>query len=125
MQRALWIGMALFLCATSTLIAQTRSVSGIIADTSGAAVQGVTVTLIAPAVRQTTITDSTGAYRFRDVAPGTYQVVASLAGFSPVTRDNILVSERDVAVPQIVVVVAPLSETVVVSASKVETQLVN
>ena len=74
MGRGLFIGAALLLFATSPVLAQTRTLSGTIVDASGAAVQGASVTLMAPSVRETAITDSNGEYRFRNVTPGTYQV---------------------------------------------------
>ena len=126
MGRGLFIGAALFLLATSPVLAQTRTLSGTIVDDSGAAVQGASVTLMAPPVRETAITDSNGEYRFRNVPPGTYQVDASLAGFSPVSRDNIVVDARRCdACLRLPWPWLRLSETVVVSASKVETELIN
>lgn len=105
--------------------AQTGSIAGTIVDESRAVVPGATVTLTGPSVRQTTTTGATGDYRFGNLAPGTYQISIMLSGFAPATRENIVVSSAEVAVPSIMLSLAGVGEVVVVSASKVESTLLN
>ena len=125
MTRAPFLAVLLSILSGSVLFAQTATVSGTIVDASGAVVPGATVTLLGPATRESAVTDSGGAYRLRAVPPGTYQIAASLSGFTPVSRDNVAVASVDVMLPPLVMVVAPINETVVVTASKVETRLAN
>src|SRR5262249_37191551 len=116
---------AALLAAASVATAQTATLSGTVLDESGAGLPGATVTLSGPGGRQTAVTDSAGAYRFRDVAPGTYQVAVTISAFAPASRDGIVVGGGDATVPAIAVALAPLSETVTVSASKVESRLID
>src|SRR5581483_10773551 len=125
MTRAPFLAVLLSILSSPVLCAQTATVSGTIVDASGAAVPGATVTLLGPAVRESAVSDSVGAFRFRPVPPGTYQITASLSGFTPVSRDNVAVASVDEMLPPFVMVVAPINETVVITASKVETRLAN
>jgi outer membrane receptor protein involved in Fe transport len=114
------------LCApTIPAYAQTGTVSGTVADESGAVVPGATVTLTGPGTRETMITGSAGDYRFANLAAGTYQLTVSLSGFSPITREGIVVGAGETAVPAITLALAGLGEVVVVSASRVESTLLN
>jgi len=67
---------------------QLAVVSGIILDESGLAMAGPTIDLTDPlgATINTTAADSSGKFAFNGVAPGRYQVRASIAGFEPVIR---------------------------------------
>lgn len=64
---------------------QPVSLSGVIRDDTGAVLPGVTVTLsiAAPEIPLTVVTTAEGRYRFDGVAPGRYELRASLAGFAP------------------------------------------
>jgi iron complex outermembrane receptor protein len=105
--------------------AQTGSVSGTVVDESGGVVPGATVTLTGQGRREIAISGSAGEYRFANLAPGTYQLAVSLSGFAPITREGIAVTAGDTAVPAITLALAGLGEVVVVSASRVESTLLN
>jgi len=65
---------------------QTGSIVGIVKDTSGAVLPGVSVeakSLATGAVVSTVVTDGTGNYRFIGLRPGKYDVTAKLQGFTP------------------------------------------
>ena len=65
------------------------SLTGVVTDSSGAALPGVTVELSGPAMQGTrsVVTDTEGRYRFVNVPVGeNYKVVANLAGFQPVQK---------------------------------------
>src|SRR4051812_20662593 len=67
--------------------AQNGSIAGIVRDTSGGVMPGVTVEAASPALiekTRTAVTDSDGQYKIIDLRPGTYTVTFSLAGFSTV-----------------------------------------
>ena len=104
--------------------AQTASVSGTVVDQSGAAVPGATITLSGPSAASTT-TGSAGDYHFRNVAAGTYRVTATLVGFAAATASDITVGAAGSDVPALTLKVASLNDTVVVSASKSDTALVD
>ena len=86
---------------------------------------GATVTLVGGGNRETTVSGPQGEYAFENVTGGTYEVIVSLIGFGQQTREGVTVSGGAVQVPPIELSVARLGETVVVSASKVETALVD
>src|SRR5579862_1773630 len=85
---------ALLLCigiSASQLLAQTTTtgeLAGTVTDPSNAVVTSATVTLtsVANGATQTTQTNSTGAYRFPLLPPGTYKVTASQKGFRAVDK---------------------------------------
>ena len=73
-------------------LAQTASIAGVVRDTSGGVMPGVTVEASSPALiekTRTAITDGDGQYKIIDLRPGTYTVTFSLAGFSTVKREGI------------------------------------
>jgi len=72
------------LLAPSAAWAQ-ASIAGVVKDGSGAVLPGVTVEASSPALIEKTrsvTTDGTGQYRIVDLAPGTYSVTFTLAGFN-------------------------------------------
>src|ERR1051326_7775732 len=109
----------------ASAFAQVATVSGTVADTSGAVVPGATVVLTGPGGSQTTVSDAQGGYSFRNVAPGSYQITVTLTGFAPATRNGAAVASANVDVPRLTLAVGALGETVVVSASRVDTALVD
>lgn len=64
---------------------QTGSIEGVVKDTSGAVLPGVTVEARSPAVVgvSTTTTNSQGIYRFPALPPGQYELTATIQGFAP------------------------------------------
>ena len=71
---------------------QTGTIAGVVRDTSGAVLPGVTVEASSPALiekARSAVTDGQGAYKIIDLRPGTYSVSFSLAGFSTVRREDI------------------------------------
>ena len=66
-------------------------VTGIVRDTSGAVMPGVTVEAASPALIEgvrTAVTDSNGAYRIVDLRPGIYTLKYELTGFNTQVRDG-------------------------------------
>ena len=72
--------------------AQSSGIAGVVRDTSGAVLPGVTVEASSPAliekVRSAT-TDASGQYKIVDLRPGTYSVSFTLPGFSTVKREGV------------------------------------
>src|SRR5437870_12727152 len=66
--------------------------AGIVKDTTGAVLPGVTVEASSPALiegRRSAVSDEKGQYKIVDLRPGTYTVTFSLPGFSTLKRDAI------------------------------------
>ena len=106
-----------FVSAPVAAFAQ-ASMTGVIKDSSGAVLPGVTVEASSPTLIEkvrSVITDSTGQYRIVDLRPGTYALTASLTGFSTFRREGIeLTGSITVTVP-IEMRVGALQETITVT----------
>jgi outer membrane receptor protein involved in Fe transport len=104
--------------------AQSGSIVGNVVDETGAVVQNARVTLVGPNTRDTKITDADGKCRFENLVPGTYDISVTHSGFSPARRDNLIVDATAITIP-IELSLAGVAETVVVSATKGESTLIN
>ena len=84
---------ALLFAGPATAQEQRGSIDGVVKDSSGGVLPGVTVEAHSSGsgVLSTT-TDASGAYRFPSVLPGTYEVTATLASFKPAKVANVVVS---------------------------------
>ena len=109
----------------SSVSAQGVMVSGIVVDESGGRVPGAMVTLSGPDMKQTRTTDGAGEYRFAGIAPGTYEVSAASTGFTSGKPATVTVAAAAVTAPQLTLAVAGLGETVVVSASRTESTVLD
>lgn len=68
------------------------TLTGIVRDTSGAVLPGVTVEASSPVLiekTRTAVTDGTGRYQIIDLRPGSYTVTFTLQSFSVVKRDGV------------------------------------
>src|SRR5712691_9631295 len=68
------------------------SITGVVRDSSGGVLPGVTVEVASPAMIEkvrSVITDAAGQYRVENLRPGTYSVTLTLPGFSSVKREGI------------------------------------
>jgi hypothetical protein len=94
------------------------SIAGVVRDTSGAVLPGVTVEASSPVLIEkvrSVITDGAGQYRIVDLRPGTYSVVFTLPGFSTLKRDGIELSGSFTANVNADLRVGALEETVTVT----------
>src|SRR5262245_66632599 len=89
---------ALFLMAMPAMAQETRgSIEGVVKDSAGGVLPGVTVTVTnAAGATQTTLTDARGAFRFPSVIPGVYAVTSTLSGFQPAKAENVNVAVTNV-----------------------------
>ena len=93
-------------------------IAGIVRDTSGAVLPGVTVEAASPALiekARTAVTDGAGLYRILDLRPGTYSVTFTLPGFSTVKRDGIELTASFTATVNADMRVGALEETITVT----------
>lgn len=98
---------------------QRGSIYGTVEDNTGAVLPGVTVTLNSPLIApQETVTGGRGEFRFADLDAGRYTVRATLQGFAPYNRENIIVGVgTNVELPPFQMVVAGVQEEVTVTAA--------
>ena len=101
---ATFISSALLVCFMSggaaSLWAQsatTGALSGIVADTSGAVIPKVTITLTNGAIGQTyvAVTATNGTYEFNQLVPGAYTVSFSAPGFKGAQMPSVIVNAAE------------------------------
>ena len=88
--RGLLLAALMFLSAAAAFAPS--AISGVVRDTSGAVLTGVTVEASSPALiekTRTAVADSGGLFTIVDLRPGTYTVTFSLAGFNTLRREGI------------------------------------
>src|SRR5688572_16864308 len=110
--------LALVLGVTSAYAQQqTGEIFGRAADTSGAVLPGVTVTVAGPALIQprVTVTSETGSYRVPELPIGTYTVTFELAGFRSTVLPDIRITIGFRAQVNGELAVSNVQETVTVS----------
>ena len=99
-------------------LAQFGSIAGVVKDSSGAAVPGVSVEASSPVLiekSRTAVSDSSGQYRVEQLRPGTYSITFTLAGFSTVRQEGIEISAGFTAPVNVSLKVGAVQETVNVS----------
>src|ERR1043165_468252 len=90
-----WFVVCCFVLFPHTAAAQgltAASLSGVVTDTSGAVLPGVTVEAASPVLIEkvrSAVTDERGEYRIVELIPGTYTVTFSLTGFTSLRREGI------------------------------------
>jgi hypothetical protein len=94
------------------------SITGLVRDTSGAVLPGVTVEVASPALIErvrTAVSDGSGQYRVIDLRAGTYSVTFTLPGFSTVRREGIVLEGTFTATVNVEMRVGVLEETITVT----------
>src|SRR5512147_2885783 len=73
--------------------AATGNIEGVVTDATGAVLPGVTVVVrnVETNLSRETVTDEAGRYRAVALQPGTYEVAATLAGFTAKPVGNVAV----------------------------------
>lgn len=99
-RKAAWIALALFAVLAPGMQAQDfrGSITGIVKDTQGGAMPGVSVTVTNEGtnVAASTVTDTGGHYRVQYLISGSYSVTFNLSGFKAVVRKGLGVRIGDV-----------------------------
>ena len=119
--------LGLVFSAESAARAQTTSasVSGVVQDSQGAVLPGVSVTLTSQTQGQalTTTTNGEGRFTFAIVRPDTYSLQASLQGFRTVERTKVVVNANDrLSLTNLVLEVGSMTEEISVTARVSELQ---
>jgi len=121
----LWLllvcGLVVALIGSQMVSAQTQAtgtIEGLIRDERGAVITGAKVSarhLGTNALREV-LTDASGRYRIVFLPPGSYEVTAEMPGFATVTQSGITVLVGGTATVDLTLKVAPVAETVTVTA---------
>jgi Carboxypeptidase regulatory-like domain len=99
---------------------QASGITGIVRDSSGAALPGVTIEATSPVLiekARTVYTDPVGRYSIIDLRPGTYTVTFTLPGFSVVKREGIVLTVGFTATVNADLQVGAVEETITVSGA--------
>ena len=81
------------LLSTAAWAQATAGISGVVKDSSGGVLPGVTVEAASPALIEkvrTAVSDGTGQYQIVNLVPGTYSVTFTLPGFNTVVREGVV-----------------------------------
>jgi hypothetical protein len=129
MQRVLFVLAWLVILPASAFAQASASITGVVKDTSGAVLPGVTVEASSPALIEkvrSAITDGSGTYRIIDLRAGVYDVTFSLTGFSTVKREAIELTGSFTASVNAEMKVGTVAETITVTGETpiVDTQSV-
>ena len=115
------IVIACVLLPSAAVAQQTASgIAGIVRDTSGAVLPGVTVEAASPALIEkvrTVVTNVEGRYNIVDLRPGTYVVTFTLTGFNTFRREGIELTAGFTANVNGDLQVGALEETITVSGA--------
>ena len=105
------------LVCASAMAQEQGALSGVVLDSLGARVAGAAVTLNGEGAETAdTKSDAEGAFTFRNLAPGRYQVTATAQGFQPRTSEPVYAGPGTRASVEVVLEVGPLQQDIVVTA---------
>ena len=113
-----FVGLVLALVPASA--SAQSAIAGVVKDTSGAVMPGVTVEATSPALieqARSVVTDGQGQYKIVDLRPGVYAITFTLPGFNTVKRDGVELPANFTATINIELRVGALEETVTVSGA--------
>ena len=97
---------------------QRGAIYGTVHDASGAVLPGVVVQLTSSfTAPRDAATGTRGEFRLQDLDPGTYELRATLQGFAPMVRPNVIVAVGASVEIAIELVLAEVAEEIIVSAS--------
>src|SRR5436190_1070152 len=116
--RMLVLTIGIVLSSTWATAQQTGILSGLVRDSQGGVLPGVSVTISSPALiggARSVVTTETGNYQFTGLAPGSYEVRYELSGFSTLRREDIRVQVAQTTRLDVELGVGSLQETVTVS----------
>ena len=122
MRRALKLSAVVLLSALVTFVIVTAqssvgTVRGVVRDSSGAVMPGVTITISRAGTKDRTgVTNEKGEFVFVGVEPGRYEITAALSGFATV-RVSAVVSTGGVSNLQLELHIGSLAETVAVTGN--------
>jgi Ca-activated chloride channel family protein len=108
------VAVVCFLVPVFSAQADRGGITGVITDTRGAVLPGVTVTLAGPEQR-TIVTNERGEFAFDNLAPGRYTLKAMLAGFTALMRE-VSIAGSGTERLKLQMAVGALEETVTVAA---------
>ena len=120
LKTGLVLAVVVLVMAWASVASAQSAITGVVSDTSGAVMPGVTVEVSSPALIEqvrSAVSDSSGAYRITDLRPGTYKVTFTLPGFSSFIRDGLVLESNFTATVNAQLKVGGLEESITVSGA--------
>ena len=115
-----WASAATLLAPATARAQERASIVGVVQDSSGAILPGVTVEASSPSLIEQTrsaVTDGAGRYAIIDLRPGTYAVTFSLSGFRTMRREGIVLEGAFAAQVNATLSVGTVADTVTVTGT--------
>src|SRR5688572_25665734 len=119
---------AVLLLPTSIFAQSNSDIAGVVKDSSGAVLPGVTVEAASPALIEkvrAVVTDGSGQYKIVALRPGIYTVTFTLPGFSSVRREGIELTASFTATVNADLRVGTVEETITVTGETPTVDLQN
>jgi hypothetical protein len=113
----LFLGILLGVVSLASPVFAQSTLAGVVRDTTGAVLPGVTVEATSPVLIEklrSVVTDGEGRYSIVDLRPGPYTMTFSLSGFNSVKRDGIEVAANVIVPINVELRVGALEETLTV-----------
>ena len=114
------LGLLLWMLFQPSAVQAQSTFTGVVKDTSGAVLPGVTVEAASDVLiekTRTTVTDTNGAYRLVDLRPGIYTLSFSLEGFSTAKREAVQLESNFTMTVNSEMRVGALEETLTVTGA--------
>jgi hypothetical protein len=121
------IGLLALLLAPTLAFAQ-AAIHGVVKDSSGALLPGVTVEAASPALiekARTSVTSASGQYEITDLRPGVYSVTFNLPGFTTVKREGVELAGTFNATVNADMKIGSVEETITVTGETPVVDVVN
>ena len=115
-----WILLVMSPVSDAHAQATSGTIAGVVHDTTGAVLPGVTVEAASPALIEkvrSAVTDSEGRYKIVDLRPGVYAVTFTLPEFSTYKREGIELTTNFTATINGEMKIGGLEETITVSGA--------
>lgn len=104
---------------------QSATLAGSVTDETQAPLSGATVELSSSRGRMTTRTGVSGRFTFDRLTPGIYDLGVTIVGFAQQRRTGVTVGNDSIEIAPFVLTLGAVSDTVVVTASRIATTVVD
>jgi hypothetical protein len=114
----IWLAMLVIVPAVVSGQSAASGLAGVVKDTTGAVLPGVTVEAASPVLIEkvrTAVTDDQGQYKIIDLRPGTYTITFTLSGFASLRREGVELPAAFTATVNADLRVGAVEETITVS----------
>jgi len=118
---ALLVSAAMFLPSPAYSQQSSATINGTVQDSSGAVIEGATITLtnLDTAVSKTSVSNAAGNYVFIDVQPAAYSLKISKAGFGTQTQQPVRLNVNQTATLNFTLTVGSTQQSITVEAAAV------